>query len=70
MKSVIQIPGALPKGFDLDSLLTPEQFCVWANMDRRKFGTRARRMPGVIRENRKHVRVHPRTYLEARAKKL
>jgi hypothetical protein len=65
-----QLPGCLPCGFDLDSMLTVEQFAVWQGRSvssARK--SVAARMPGVVRESRECVRIHPRTYLEARLKR-
>lgn len=64
-----QISGCLPEGYDLDSMLTPDQFCLWQQVGRDWFGARVRQLPGVIRESRKQVRIHPRTYLDKRFKK-
>ena len=56
------------KNIDLDDLLTPAQFGQWVGESegcvRRRLGS----IPGVIREGRKHIRIHPRTYLEKRLK--
>ena len=56
------------KNIDLDSLLTPAEFGRWVGQSeswvRRRLGT----IPGVIRESRKRIRIHPRTYLEKRLK--
>jgi hypothetical protein len=63
---VEQSPGCLPKGFDLDSLLTPDQFAVWEQVKVRQIRERLRGLPGVIWEGQKLARIHPRTYLEKR----
>lgn len=49
-------------------MLTVRQFCIWQMFDLRWFGKRKYRMPGVVRETNKIVRIHPRTYLERRMK--
>jgi hypothetical protein len=59
-----QIPGCLPPGYDLDSLLTPEQYCIWQQCCRAWFSARKHHMRGVIIHSRDMVRVHPRTYLD------
>lgn len=59
-----QKPGCLPKGFNLDSMLTPDQFCVWQQVKRDWFKARIHTLPGVVAHSRKMVRIHPRTYLE------
>lgn len=63
-----QLPGCLPDGFTLDSLLTVEQFAIW----RQKSVDRVRReLPvtkGVIGSSMKDRRIHPRTYLERSVK--
>ena len=63
-----QHAGNLPDGASLDAMLTVEQFALWQQVPvatiRKKLGA----MPGVIVESRKHVRIHPRTYLERRLK--
>jgi hypothetical protein len=51
---------------DLDALLTPEQFAQWVGESELWVRRRLASLPGVIREGRKHVRIHPRTYLEKR----
>ena len=51
---------------DLDALLTPEQFAQWVGESELWVRRRLASLPGVIRESRKHVRIHPRTYLEKR----
>ncbi len=55
-----------PKSIDLDSLLTPAQFAQWIGESEGWVRRRLEFLPGVIREGRKHVRIHPRTYLEKR----
>ena len=54
------------KTIDLDALLTPEQFAQWVGESELWVRRRLASLPGVIREGRKHVRIHPRTYLEKR----
>lgn len=68
MKTVPQIPGCLPKGFNPDSLLTVEQAAVWMQMAESTLRSRLAAMPGVIRESRESILIHPRTYLEIRLK--
>jgi hypothetical protein len=64
MKPPRQIPGCLPHGYDLDSLLTVEQFSVWQQSPESTTRKRLSVTPGVIRQSRKSVRIHPRTFLE------
>jgi len=59
-----QIPGCLPAGFDLDSLLTVEQAAIWKQINLATFRKRLAVMPGVIRDSRECVRIHPKTHLE------
>jgi hypothetical protein len=54
---------------DLDALLTVAQFAAWQQVPERTVRKRLASMPGVIQESRECVRIHPRTYLEARLKK-
>jgi hypothetical protein len=54
---------------NLDDLLTPEQFAGWQQVPVETVRKRLATMPGVIRESRQCVRIHPRTYLESRLKK-
>lgn len=68
MKAVSQKPGSLPKGATLDSLLTPDEFCTWQKCERDWFTARRHNLPGIIRHSKKHVRIHPRTYLEKSVK--
>ncbi len=56
------------KNFDLDSLLTPAEFGRWIGQSESWVRRRLSTLPGVIRESRKHIRIHPRTYLEKRLK--
>ena len=56
----------VPTGVNLDDLLTPAQFAVWVGESEYWVRRRLASLPGVIREGRKHVRIHPRTYLEKR----
>ena len=57
-------PGA--KAINLDDLLTPAQFAAWIGETESWVRRRLASLPGVIRESRKHIRIHPRTYLERR----
>ena len=61
-----QIPGCLPRGYTLDSLLTVAQFCAWRQVSASWFRARRKKLPGVIRESRETVVIHPRTYLDKR----
>lgn len=63
-----QLPGCLPFGYGLDSMLTPEQFCIWQKVGRDWFAARKDKLPGVIWHSREMVRIHPRTYLEKSVK--
>ena len=54
---------------NLDALLTVEQFAAWQQVPERNVRRRLASMPGVIRETRELVRIHPRTYLESRLKR-
>lgn len=65
-----QIPGCLPEGFDLDSLLTVEQFAMWRQKDPRSVRDEMPLTPGRIVTSRKDIRIHPRTYLERTVKKF
>jgi hypothetical protein len=56
------------RAINLDDLLTPEQFAVWQGKSEQWVRDRLATLPGVIRESREHVRIHPRTYLESRLK--
>ena len=54
------------KAINLDDLLTPAQFAIWIGESESWVRRRLASLPGVIRESRKHIRIHPRTYLEKR----
>lgn len=58
--------GEAPNSVALDALLTPAQFAAWIGESEYWVRRRLASLPGVIREGRKHVRIHPRTYLEKR----
>lgn len=53
---------------NLDALLTPEQFARWQQVPVSTVRKRLSSMPGVIRESRECIRIHPRTYLAGRLK--
>ncbi len=55
---------------NLDELMTVEQFAAWQNCKPRWVRSRLPILPGVIRESRQHVRIHPRTYLAKRLGKM
>ena len=61
-----QVPGCLPEGYGLDSLLTPKQFAVWRQITVGTVRARLPTMPGVVAESRLDLRVHPRSYLDGR----
>jgi hypothetical protein len=67
--AVKQLPGCLPEGYSLDSLLTVEQFAMWRRLSvlvaRRKLPI----TPGVIRYSKRDIQIHPRTYLDKKLKK-
>jgi hypothetical protein len=63
-----QLPGCLPNGFTLDSLLTREQFCIWRGVSLEWLKARIGLLPGMVNESRQNPRVHPRTYLEKSTK--
>jgi hypothetical protein len=63
-----QLPGCLPPGFDLDSFLTKQEFCIWRRVTMQWLKPRLCLMHGVVRETRQSVRIHPRTYLELSVK--
>jgi hypothetical protein len=68
MKTSPQLAGQLPKGCDLDSLLTVEQFATWRQISPLTAQRKISNTPGVIIESREDIRIHPRTYLDARIK--
>jgi hypothetical protein len=53
---------------NLDDLLTVEEFAAWSKTPVATVRKRLPSLPGVVRESRKCVRIHPRTYLEKRLK--
>lgn len=58
-----QLPGCLPPGATLDSLISVEQFALWRGLAPRTAADFVRAgMPGVVRD-KAIMRVHPRTYL-------
>ncbi len=59
-----QLPGNLPPGASLDSLLTVEQFAVWVGWS---LATATRRVqdrvvPGIVQATQS-PKIHPRTFL-------
>lgn len=56
-------------GTDLDRPMTLSEFAKWLGIGEGWVRKRLRLLPGVIRESREMVRVHPRTYLDARLRK-
>lgn len=54
---------------NLDDLLTVEQFAAWTQTPVATVRRRLSNLPGVIKESRESIRIHPRTYLDARLKK-
>ena len=58
--------GKVSSAVNLDALLTPAQFAQWLGESEYWVRRRLASLPDVIREGRKHVRIHPRTYLERR----
>jgi len=67
--TIPQIPGCLPKGYDLDSLLTPEQFAAWQQLAESTVRGMIPSMAGVIKRTRENIRIHPRTFLETNLKR-
>lgn len=61
-----QLPGCLPDGYTLDSLLTTEQFRIWLQVSVDWFKSRRKRIVGKIQFSQKMVRIHPRSFLEKR----
>lgn len=61
-----RLDAQVAKAINLDDLLTPAQFAAWIGETESWVRRRLASMPGVIRESRKHIRIHPRTYLERR----
>lgn len=62
-----QLPGCLPEGYTLDSMLTPEQFCTWQQV-KPTWLARRPRLFGRLKESREMQRIHPRTYLAKKVK--
>jgi hypothetical protein len=60
--------GKVSSAVNLDALLTPAQFAQWLGESEYWVRRRLASLPGVIREGRKHVRIHPRTYLEKQSR--
>jgi len=60
-----QIPGCLPEGYTLDSILSAEQWCIWMGYSQAYGRKVLRQEKGVLRD-RKKPRVHVRTYLWAK----
>ena len=54
---------------DLDALMTVEQFAKWQQRSVASVRKSLAITPGVIRESRECIRIHPRTYLELRLKR-
>ena len=63
-QKLYQIRGALPRGYDLDSLLTVEQFAAWQQVSAETARSALAGMKGVIRRSQKWVRIHPRSFLQ------
>lgn len=63
-----QLPGCLPEGCNLDSMLTPEQFCIWQGFSRDWLSARVETMKGIISHSRKVIRIHPRSFIERNVK--
>lgn len=63
-----QLPGCLPAGYSLDSLLTREEFCIWRRVSLEWLKPRVRILPGVVMESQKVFKIHPRSYLDKTVK--
>ena len=59
-----QLPGCLPPGYDLDSLLTVQQFAIWRQKSLERVRNELPITKGVVGNTQKDRRIHPRTYLE------
>ena len=59
-----QIPGCLPKGYNLDSLLTVEQFAIWRQKSLQRVRHQIPITKGVVGYTQQDRRIHPRTFLE------
>ncbi len=64
--TVLRLGAPDARAINLDDLLTPAQFAAWIGETESWVRRRLASLPGVIRESRKHIRIHPRTYLERR----
>ena len=70
MKPASQIPGCLPKGFNLDSLLTIPQFAIWRQVAESTARNQIHTgLVPAIKHSRADIRIHPRTYLELSLKR-
>lgn len=65
---VKQIDGCLPRGFDMDSLLTIQQFATWRQVSVQWVRDRLCFLPGVFKESQKVTVIHPRTYVDVSLK--
>ena len=64
-----QLPGCLPPGYDLDSLLTVEQFAIWRQKSVERVRNELPITKGVVGFTQKDKRIHPRTFLELSIKR-
>jgi hypothetical protein len=64
-----QKPGCLPEGCDLDSLITPAQFCMWRQVSESWLKARKHNLPGIVQTSRNDAVIHPRTFLEVSARR-
>lgn len=64
-----QLPGCLPRGYSLDSMLEPEQCAVWLQIPERELGDKYRhgKIPAA-KIGHKTIRYNPRTILAANVK--
>lgn len=60
----VQLPGNLPPGAGLDSMLTLDQFALWVGWSLATAQRKAQDglIPGVVRDSN-GTRIHPRTFL-------
>jgi len=63
-----QLPGCLPDGFNRESFLDRDQFCIWRGVSREWLKPRAKTLPGVVKESNKVWKIHVGIYLEKSAK--
>jgi hypothetical protein len=61
---VPQVAGCLPEGYNLDSLLTVEQFAVWRQISEKTARKYLPILPGVGGHTKRNKFIHPRTFLE------